>query len=150
MSQQVLNQSSFQTEIPHDARGLFAEALAELRPCLWNYVPKLVSLFDALSNPSKLKTQKFNIELATDDDIRNATPDSELLINAFECSNPIMTDDPVKLRNEFSTPDSQEKMNEAFRLDLIDDVLTHFYVKKVNARLIVNDVTNVRLAWFLG
>lgn len=75
---------SFQTEIPRDARALFVEALAELRPHLWSYVPKLVHFFDILSNPSKLKTRQFKIELATDDDIRSAAPGSTLLVNAFD------------------------------------------------------------------
>ena len=75
---------SFQTEIPRDARALFVEALAELRPHLWSYVPKLAHLFDILSRPSKLKTRQFKIELATDDEIRNAAPGSTLLMNAFD------------------------------------------------------------------
>ena len=66
-----LIRSSFQTEIPHDARALFVEALAELRPHLWSYVPKLAHLFDILSSPSKLKTCRFRLELATDEEIRN-------------------------------------------------------------------------------
>ena len=75
---------SFQTEIPCDARALFVEALAELRPHLWSYVPKLAPLFDILSSPSKLKTRQFKIELATDDEIRNAAPGSTLLVDAFD------------------------------------------------------------------
>ncbi len=76
--------SSFQTEIPIDARALFVEALAELRPHLWSCVPKLAHLFDILSSPSKLKTRQFKIELATDDEIRDAAPGSTLLVNAFD------------------------------------------------------------------
>ena len=75
---------SFQTEIPRDARDLFVEALAELRPHLWSYIPKLAHLFDILSSSNKLKTRQFKIELATDDDIRNAAPGSILLVNAFD------------------------------------------------------------------
>ena len=75
---------SFQTEIPRDARALFVDALAELRPYLWSYIPKLAHLFDILSSPSKLKTRQFKIELATDDEIRNAAPGSTLLMNAFD------------------------------------------------------------------
>lgn len=74
---------SFQTEIPSDARALFVDALAELRPHLWSYVPKLAHLFDILSSPTKLKTRRFKIELATDDEIRNAAPGSILLVDAF-------------------------------------------------------------------
>jgi hypothetical protein len=77
---------SFQTEIPSDARALFVDALAELRPHIWSYVPKLAHLFDILSSPAKLKTRRFKIELATDDEIRNATPDSSLLVDAFDYS----------------------------------------------------------------
>ena len=84
----VLNRNSFQTEIPHDARVLFVDALAELRPSLWSYVPKLARLFEVLFNPSKLRGRRFKIEMATDDEIRNAAPDSELLIDAFEYSDP--------------------------------------------------------------
>ena len=79
--------ASFQTEITRDARVLFVDALAELRPHLWSYVPKLAHLFDILSSPVKLKTCQFKIELATDDEIRNAAPDSTLLIDAFDYSN---------------------------------------------------------------
>ncbi len=75
---------SFQTEIPRDARALFVDALVELRPHLWSYVPKLAYLFDILSSPSKLRTRHFKIELATDDEIWNATPGSTLLVNAFD------------------------------------------------------------------
>ena len=75
---------SFQTEIPRDAQALFVEAFAELRPHLWSYVPKLAHLFDILSTPSKLKTRQFKIELATDDEIRNAAPGSTLLVDAFD------------------------------------------------------------------
>lgn len=82
--QHVLICSSFQTEIPCDARVLFVDALTELRPSLWSYVPKLAHLFDVLSNPGKLKNCQSKIELAADDVIRNATPDSKLLIDAFE------------------------------------------------------------------
>jgi len=74
---------SFQTEIPRDARALFVEALVKLRPHLWSYVPKLAHLFDILSSPSKLKTRQFKIELAIDDEIRNAAPGSTLLVDAF-------------------------------------------------------------------
>ena len=83
---------SFQTEIPSDARDLFVDALADLRPHLWSYVPKLAHLFDILSSPAKLKTHRFKIELATDDEIRHATPDSSLLIDAFEYWNDSNTD----------------------------------------------------------
>ncbi len=86
-SQHLLICSSFQTEIPRDARVPFVDALAELRPSLWSYVPKLAHLFDVLSSPGKLKTRKFKIELATDDEIRNASPDSILLIDAFDYAN---------------------------------------------------------------
>ena len=41
-------------------------------------------LFDVISNPGKLKTCQFKIELVADDVIRNAIPDSDLLIDAFE------------------------------------------------------------------
>ncbi len=75
---------SFQTEIPIDARALFVDALAELRPQLWSYVPKLAHLFDVFSSPTKLKTRQFKIELATDDEIRNAAPGSTLLVDAFD------------------------------------------------------------------
>ena len=75
---------SFQTEIPSDARVLFVDALAELRPHLWGYVAKLVHLFDILSSPTKLKTRQFKIELATDGEIWNAAPGSTLLIDAFD------------------------------------------------------------------
>ncbi|MCJ1359677.1 MAG: hypothetical protein MMC33_009679 [Icmadophila ericetorum] len=81
---QSISSSSFQHEIPSDARVLFVDALVELRPSLWSYVPKLECPFDALFNPSKLKDRQFKIELATDDDIRNAAPGSELLGDAFE------------------------------------------------------------------
>jgi len=83
---------SFQTEIPLDARALFVEALAELRPHLWSYVPKLAHLFDIFSNPAKLKTRQFKIELATDDEIRNAAPGSTLLVDAFDYVNEGETD----------------------------------------------------------
>lgn len=78
---------SFQTELPHDARVLFVDALAELRPHHWSYVPKLAHLFDILSRPVKIKTRQFKIELATDEETRNAAPDSTLLVNAFDYSN---------------------------------------------------------------
>ena len=91
-NRQALICGSFQTEIPSDTRALFVDALAELRPYLWSYVPKLAYLFDILSSPAKLKTRRFKIELATDDEIRNATPDSLLLIDAFEYWNDGNTD----------------------------------------------------------
>lgn len=78
---------SFQTEILRDARVLFVDALAELRPHLWSYVPKLAHLFDILSSPVKLKTCQFKIELATDYELRNAAPKSTLLTDAFDYSN---------------------------------------------------------------
>ena len=84
VGQHILICSSFLTEIPSDARVLFVDALTELRPSLWSYVPKLVHLFDVISNPGKLKTCQFKIELVADDVIRNAIPDSDLLIDAFE------------------------------------------------------------------
>jgi len=76
--------SSFQTEILSDARALFVDALAELRPHLWSYIPKLAHLFTILSNPTKLKTRQFKTELAPDDEIRNAAPCSTLLVDAFD------------------------------------------------------------------
>lgn len=76
--------SSFQTEIPSDARALFVDALAELRPHLWSCVPKLAHLFDIISNPTKLKTRQFKIELAPDDEIQDAAPGSKLLVDAFD------------------------------------------------------------------
>ena len=76
--------SSFQTEIPHDTQDLFVEALTELHPHLWSYIPKLAHLFNILSSPNKLKTHQFKIELATDNDIQNAAPGSILLVNAFD------------------------------------------------------------------
>lgn len=85
--QHVLICSSFQAEIPCDARVLFVDALAELRPSLWSYVPKLAHLLDVLFNPDKLKKCQVKIELVPDDEIQNATPDSELLIAAFEYLN---------------------------------------------------------------
>ena len=47
-------------------------------------MPKLGYLFDIFSNPAKLRTYQFKIKLATDDKIRNATPGSGLLVNAFD------------------------------------------------------------------
>lgn len=85
--QHLLISNSFQNEISCDARVLFVDALAELRPSLWTYVPKLAHLFDVLFNPAKLKTCKFKIELATDDEIRNASPDSTILVDAFDYMN---------------------------------------------------------------
>lgn len=87
LHQHVLICSSFQAEIHCDARVLFVDALTELRPSLWSYVPKLAHLFDVLSNPGKLRKCQFKIELVPDDEIRNATPDSKLLIDAFEFLN---------------------------------------------------------------
>jgi len=78
---------SFQTKIPRDARTLFVEALVELRPHLWSYVPKLAHLFDILSSPSKLKTRQFKIELAIDDEIWNVASGSTLLVDAFNYVN---------------------------------------------------------------
>ena len=46
-------------------------------------MPTLAHLFDVLSNTSKLKTRRFSIELAADDEIRKAAPDSKLLKEAF-------------------------------------------------------------------
>ena len=75
---------SFQTEIPSNARVLFVDALAELRPHLWSFVPKLGHLFDILFSPAKLKNSRFKIESATDDEVRNSAPDSTLLVDAFD------------------------------------------------------------------
>ena len=47
---------------------------------------KLAHLFDVFFNPSKLQNCQFKIELATDDEIRSAAPDSNILIDAFEYS----------------------------------------------------------------
>ena len=138
---------SYQAEIPSDARALFVEALTELRPKLWSYVPKLAQLFDFISNPSKLKTQKFKIELSADHDIRSATLDSTLLIDAFEYAdiNGTHTDmegealspasDPSILSQ--SKPALKETVIEASRLGLFDDILTYFYLKKVGAQLLM-------------
>ncbi len=76
--------SSFQIEIPSDTWALFVDALVELRPHLWSYVPKLAYLFDILSNSTKLKTRQFKIELAPDDEIRNVASGSTLLVDAFD------------------------------------------------------------------
>ena len=141
----LLIYSSFQTEIPRDAHALFVNALAELRPSLWNYVPKLAHLFDVLSNPSKLKTHQFKIELATDDDIRNSAPDSKLLINAFEysdSSNPKISIGPLSCtpsnlsQSIQSKQVSNEIIIEASRLALFDDILTYFYITKVDTVLL--------------
>ena len=75
---------SFQTEIPSDARLIFVDALAELQPHLWSYIPKLAHLFDIISDPIKVKTHRFKIELATDNEIRNANPGSKLFMDAFD------------------------------------------------------------------
>ena len=82
--QHILICNSFQTEILCDAQILFVDVLAKLHPSLWSYIPKLVHLFDILSDPGKLKKCQFKIELAADNNIWNASLDSELLIDAFE------------------------------------------------------------------
>ncbi|KAL9132051.1 MAG: hypothetical protein Q9217_000179 [Psora testacea] len=140
----ISGSSSFQTEIPRDARVLFVDALAELRPSLWSYVPKLANFFDVLSNPGKLKNRRFKIELVTDDDIRNTVPDSNLLVDAFEYSDISMTDmstgpvvipslcdaTPTLSQPSLAQPVLKETMIEASRLGLFDDILTYFYIKK--------------------
>ena len=132
----MLNCIRFRTEIPRDARVLFVDALAELRPCLWSYVPKLACLFDALFNPSKLRSRRFKIETVADDDIRNAAPDSDLLINAFEYIDSSITQPPADVAPTPSPPSIlrpplKENTIEASRLGLFDDTLTTFYIKKV-------------------
>ncbi len=87
VGQHILICSSFQTEIPSDARVLFVDALTELQLSLWSYVPKLVHLFDVISNSDKLKTCQFKIELVVNNVIQNAISDSDLLIDAFEYLN---------------------------------------------------------------
>lgn len=82
--QHQLIYDNFQIEIPSDVRVPFVDALVELRPHLWSYVPKLTHLFDILSSSTKLKTRQFKIELAIDDEIRNATLRSTLLVDAFD------------------------------------------------------------------
>ncbi len=44
-------------------------------------------VFDILSSPTKLKTRRFKIELATDDEIRNAAPGLTLLVDTFDYVN---------------------------------------------------------------
>lgn len=86
-SQHLLICSSFQIEISRNARVFFVDALVELRSSLWSYVSKLAHLFDVLSSFDKLKIRKFKIELVIDDEIRNASSDSILLIDAFDYAN---------------------------------------------------------------
>lgn len=87
VDQHILICSSFQTEIFSDAQVFFVDALTELQSSLWSYVPKLVHLFDVISNSDKLKTCQFKIELIADDVIQNVISDSDLLIDAFEYLN---------------------------------------------------------------
>ena len=152
----VLKCIRFRTEIPRDARVLFVDVLAELRPCFWNYVPKLAYLFDALFDPSKLRSRRFKIETVADDDIRNAAPDSDILINAFEYIDSSIAQTsadvaPTPLPPSLPRPNVKENTIEASRLGLFDDTLTYFYIRKVNPIFENSEVmSNIYAARYLG
>ena len=84
ISNQALTVSRYQREIPKFARQLFLDALTDLRPSLGLYVPTLGNLYDTLINPEKLRSRRFRIEDIHDSTIRAATPDSDILVTAFD------------------------------------------------------------------
>ena len=133
----MLKYIRFRTEILFNAQIFFINALAELRLYLWNYIFKLAYLFDALFNPSKLWSRRFKIEIIIDDDIRNAAPDSNLLINIFKYIDSSNTQPSANIARTLSPPNIlrpllKENIIKASRFRLFDDIFIYFYIKKVN------------------
>ena len=92
---------------------------------------KLIYLFDALLNPSKLRSRQFKIETVINDNIRNTAPDSDLLINIFKYIDSSNTQPSADVARTLSPP-LKENIIKASRFGLFDDTLTYFYIKKVN------------------
>lgn len=51
-------------------------------------MPKLSQVFDMFTNSETFRAQRYRIELASDDEILGSTPDSSLLVDAFQYAGP--------------------------------------------------------------
>lgn len=95
----MLIYNNFQIEISRNVRIFFVDVFVEFRSNFWSYVSKLTHLFDVFFSFNKLKTRKFKIELAINNEIRNVSSNSTLLIDAFDYANNNNSDLLCKSKN---------------------------------------------------